>query len=345
MGLLSPPTVFVWHPGSLGDVLLAGPAIRALRATYPRHELLLAAQEEIGTLLRDCGEVDGLYSIGHRGLADLCAGSTRVHGTLGDALGRCEVAVCWLADQGGRIRRALEGLGVPRVIVRSPHDAGVRAVHQTERFLETLAPLDAGCPTRDPLRLPVPLAEEGRRRLRSVRPAEGDPCAVIHPGSGSAHKCCAPSFQAELITRLRDRGVTPVMLVGPADGEVSARVRDLLPVPVPTFRGLDLLGAAGLLAAADLYLGHDSGITHLAAALAVPTVALFGPTMAARWAPRGDAVATLSGPPCHCDGWLHIRACVDKPCLVIPVESVVAASHPFLRSQPQGREVRLTRLP
>lgn len=145
--------------------------------------------------------------------------------------------------------------------------------------------------------------------------------------------------------RLRDGGFFPVLLVGPADGEMSARLQDLLPVPMPSFQDLGLKGAAGLLAAADLYIGHDSGITHLAAALAVPTVALFGPTTAARWAPRGRTVVTLSGPPCHCDGWLHIRACVEKPCLMIPVESVVAACRGVLQRRSQGQEVRVTRLP
>lgn len=345
MSALPPPSVFVWHPGSLGDVLLARPAIRALRATYPRHDLLLAAQEDVGALLRDCGEVDGLVSLGHQGLAALAAGSDRVDGLVGAALSRCEAAVCWMADQDGRVRQRLEGLGIPRVIVRSPHGVDIQAVHQTQRFLETLSPLEAGVRSRASLRLPVEVAEEGRRRLTSIGVAEGDPCAVIHPGSGSPHKCCASTLLAGLVMRLRDRGVAPVLLVGPADGEVSARLHDLLPVPMPSFQDLDLRGAAGLLAAADLYIGHDSGITHLAAALAVPTVALFGPTMAARWAPRGRAVATLSGPPCHCEEWHQVRACREKPCLVIPVESVLAACRRFLQSRARDREVRVTHLP
>ncbi len=345
MGTLPVPTVFVWHPGSLGDVLLARPAIRALRATYPRHALLLAAQEEIGRLLRNCGEIDGLFSIGHPALADLCAGSHRVQGVVGDALGRCEVAVCWLADQDGRVRQALEALGIPRVIVGSPHDTGVHAVHQADRFLEVLTPQEARSASWEPLHLPEPVVTEGRRRLGAVHRAQGEPCAVIHAGSGSPHKCCAPPLLAELITRLRDRRISPVLVVGPADGDLSARLQDLMPVALPTFQGLDLVGAAGLLAAADLYIGHDSGLTHLAAAVAMPTVALFGPTAVARWAPRGRAVAILSGPPCRCDGWLHIRACEEKPCLSIPVESVLATCHRLLQRRPQDQGVRVTRLP
>lgn len=338
MGARLPPVVFVWHPGSLGDVLLALPAIRALRTAYPRHDLLLAAQGEIGTVLRACAEIDGVFSIGGQGLADLCGGSAAVRGALGEALGRCEVAVCWLADHDDRVRRALDGLRIPLVVVRSPHASGVQAVHQSERFLETLGPLGAAVPVAwEPLGLPPQAAEEGRRRLRSSRPAEGGPRVVIHPGSGSPHKCCAATLQAERITRLRGGGLSPVLLVGPADGEVSARVLDLVPVPVPALRGLDLAQAAGVLAAADLYIGHDSGITHLAAAVGVPTVALFGPTPAARWAPRGQAVAALTGPPCRCDGWPAIRACLDKPCLMIPVESVLSTCRQGLSCRATGR--------
>ncbi len=339
------PTVFVWHPGSLGDVLMARPAIRALRAAYPRHDLLLAAREEIGRLLHRCDEVDGWFSLDHPALADLCAGSHRVQGAIGEALGRCEAAVCWLTDQDGRVRQALEARGIPRVIVRSPHDIQVQSAHQAERFLETLSSLETGSRSWEALRLPVEVAEEGRRRLGSVRTAQGESCAMIHAGSGSPHKCCAPPLLAELITRLQDRGISPVLIVGPADGEVSARLRDLLPFSMASFQDEDLVAVAGLLAAADLYLGHDSGLSHLAAAVAVPTVALFGPTAATRWAPRGRAVATLSGPPCHCDGWLQIRACREKPCLSIPVESVLAACHDFLRCRPQAKGGQVMRLP
>ena len=195
------------------------------------------------------------------------------------------------------------------------------------------------------MRLPATVAEEGRYRLGSVRRAQGDGCVVIHAGSGSPHKCCPPALLADLITRLRDQGLSPVLVIGPADGEVSARVRALTPFSMASFQDLGLMGAAGLVGAADLYIGHDSGLTHLAAALAVPTIALFGPTTVSRWAPRGPTVAALCGPPCRCDGWDQIRSCGEKPCLSVPVEAVLAACHRFLPGRSREQGVHVTRLP
>lgn len=344
MSTPSRPAVFLWHPGSMGDVLLALPAVRALRRAYPGHELLLVAKEEIGRLLRNCGEVDTLLSGEDQGLADLCAGLDRVQGTVGKALGRCEAAVCWLADRDGRIARSLDTLGIRHVVLRSPNDVAIRAVHQAERFLETLGPLAARVASPEPLRLPVALSEEGRRRLSSLRAAGKGPCVVIHPGSGSPHKCCAPALLAELITGLRHRGAFPVLLAGPADGDAAARLRDLVPATIPFVQGFDLQHAAGLLAAADLYIGHDSGMTHLAAGLAVPTVALFGPTDGERWAPRGRTVRVLTGSPCRCVGWPQVQACTAKPCLVIRVESVLEACCHVVTRLSQDQEVRATRL-
>jgi ADP-heptose:LPS heptosyltransferase len=79
---------------------------------------------------------------------------------------------------------------------------------------------------------------------------------------------------------------------------------------------------AGVIAHANTFVGHDSGLTHLAAALHVPTIALFGPTDPRRWAPRGPHVKVVSGASCRCHGWEAVRACVEKTCLQITPEQI-----------------------
>ncbi len=106
--------------------------------------------------------------------------------------------------------------------------------------------------------------------------------------------------------------------------------------PLPVLKDLPLRLAAGVIAEADLYVGHDSGLTHLAAALAVPTVALFGPTDVARWAPRGQKVIPLRGMTCACDEWEMVQACRDKPCLRIPVHALIEACDLLLAQDGQG---------
>jgi ADP-heptose:LPS heptosyltransferase len=104
-------------------------------------------------------------------------------------------------------------------------------------------------------------------------------------------------MMAEMIMRFHDEGISPVVIEGPAD---EMFVRDLLgdsPSPVPVLRAIDLSALAGVLSHASLFVGHDSGVTHLAALLGVRTVAIFGPTDSARWAPLGSHVTVMEGSP------------------------------------------------
>jgi len=90
--------------------------------------------------------------------------------------------------------------------------------------------------------------------------------------------------------RQRTEGAA-VVLLGPVEQERGGL--ELLLNRAVVARSLTLAQAAALLARSDLYLGNDSGISHLAAAVGVPTVALFGPTDARQWAPRGEVVRIL----------------------------------------------------
>ncbi len=75
----------------------------------------------------------------------------------------------------------------------------------------------------------------------------------------------------------------PVLIGGPADDDALSRVADLCKGVPPVLQGEDLVSIAGALAHASLFVGYDSGLTHLAARLHRPTVALFGPTDPRRW--------------------------------------------------------------
>jgi hypothetical protein len=88
-------------------------------------------------------------------------------------------------------------------------------------------------------------------------------------------------------------------------------------------RDLNLSLLAGVIAQAELFLGHDSGVTHLSSLLGVPTVALFGPTNPDRWAPRSNQVTVLRTAPCLCSSWEAVQACAEKPCLAVPVEQLI----------------------
>jgi heptosyltransferase-2 len=125
---------------------------------------------------------------------------------------------------------------------------------------------------------------------------------AIHPGSGSETKNWAKEQWADLGRRIAEDmpGTTLLLVEGEADAEaaefLAAAWRDLAHARA---RWLPLPILAALLREAKIFLGHDSGITHLAAAARkdLPIVALFGPTEPAVWAPPRAGVRVLRGDP------------------------------------------------
>ena len=175
------------------------------------------------------------------------------------------------------------------------------------------------------LKLPQDTIQEAASRLTSIGMLPSRPLVMIHPGSGSRHKCVDPSLLADLFNKYRSNGILPLVVGGPADMDQVTALRLSCCEPFRVMQDLDLVSMAGVIAHADCFIGHDSGLTHLAACLQVPTVALFGPTDPIRWAPRGPHVTVMTGIPCHCQGWEAVRQCAEKLCLQITLEQVISA--------------------
>jgi ADP-heptose:LPS heptosyltransferase len=107
-----------------------------------------------------------------------------------------------------------------------------------------------------------------------------------------------------------------------------------MPTEPAVVRRGELPTVAGILAQAHVYVGHDSGMTHLAALLDVPTVALFGPTDPERWGPRGRHVTVLRGGTCVCSSWASVGRCHEQSCLAIPAETLLETCRKQLESVP-----------
>src|SRR5262249_51345296 len=140
------------------------------------------------------------------------------------------------------------------------------------------------------------LAEDGRRTVLRLSDMErmmsgGDARpAIVHPGSGGPQKCWPVERFAAVIHALRQRDLPVLVLAGPAERERIEELRRAL--SEPSCPGLlqwlidaPLPDVARRLVNGRVYLGNDSGLTHLAALLCVPTVALFGPSDPRVWHP------------------------------------------------------------
>jgi heptosyltransferase-3 len=245
---------------------------------------------------------------------------------LKDWLSRCDFAVAWTRDESGRLATALKQSGAMSIVVRSPFDSTLKALHQSDRFLEILTEPSTCCLPMTPLSMPVRLREQASVYLQTCGLLPSDrPMVLIHPGSGSRHKCVEPAVLEAVMQQLERQDLIPLILEGPADEEPVKRLLSQMSITPTVVSGLSLSVLAGLLSRVELFIGHDSGMTHLAALLGLPTVALFGPTSPERWAPRGSHVIVVQGEPCRCLSWDEVSRCGEKPCLRISSQAIVAA--------------------
>lgn len=225
---------------------------------------------------------------------------------LGAALGRFDMLVsCFAAGDDSAQNRLAEALLVPTSPARgqgggSPPAAAFLPIRPPDDFPRHLIDLwleVLGQPSPSALEYPAWPAPQAWRDAagRLVGPCDGRPLAVIHPGSGGLAKCWPLEGFVGLARWLADRGGMAVrVVVGPAELErwppcVLAELRPLGLIEQPP---LDVL--AGLLSLASIYIGNDSGVSHLAAALGTPTVAIFGPSSPTHFAPLGPRVAVVT---------------------------------------------------
>ncbi|MBK9113440.1 MAG: glycosyltransferase family 9 protein [Nitrospira sp.] len=315
--------VLVIHPGALGDVLLARPALSAIRNQFPQHEIALLAGESVGMLLCGAGEVDRVFRLESTYLSELWAGLDSLRSEFKVWLQNCDVAVGWLPDTDGILAATLRVSGVQYTCLKSASSADLHAEHQAARYLAAIQLSGINQMVGTPLVLSPIIREQGRRILEGLIRENRQPVVVIHPGSGSSHKCIEAQRLVPVIDWLLQADMAPLLLEGPSDREAVERVLATIKVDVPVIRGLALSTMAGVLSHAKLYVGHDSGVTHLAAALSVPTIACFGPTDSRRWAPLGRAVSIVSGAPCTCRTWSAVAECRERVCLQIAPERII----------------------
>lgn len=266
--------------GGLGDTILCLPLLRALRERFPRVPLHFAGVPEFAQVLLEFLAVDAVRSVEGLQLWALAAG--------GEAAGRARERLLGYQTVVGDAPELLL-LREARIetAVFEPMPRG--GVHAADWALRQL-----GLPDPDPASGPL---VAGR-----TDPGPGAP-VLLHPGAGSPRKRWPRERFEKLARSLAAAGHALVVAAGPAELERDDPRQWRW--PEGTAFHADAAGSATALAAvlqrSRACIGNDSGPVHLAAALSVPTVAVFGPTDPALWAPRGIAVRVVgrrtSGPP------------------------------------------------
>ena len=267
--------ILVIHPGALGDVLQTVPALRGLRAVAPAAPIIFVGQPRLGRLLVELGAAQQARAFDGFGLETLFVDAPAA-AALAEAVSRVKYVVSWFGSRDQTYRRRLRALA-PRALVAAPVPDDDTPVWR--HLLGTLAGWDLAIPERvEPLRAPPLPAGDAS--------ADGRPRLVVHPGSGGDWKRWPVERFAEVIRALRQRGAFEVLVhQGPADAEPAQRLVALLEGGATVLLRPELPRLAAVLGACRAYLGGDSGVSHLAAAVGAPSVVLFPPATYRRWTP------------------------------------------------------------
>ncbi len=280
---LPAPSIVVFRPGALGDTILTIDALAALRARWPDEPIELVGNPSAGALLVDAGLIDRSTPFDSGDVTGLYTEQPTVPARWAGV----QLAVLWL-PAAEPVRSALLGAGASQVLWATPSPPP--GMHAADHLVASLASL--GLHSNCEMRVLID-------QSRAVgNPANDNRTAIVHPGSGAPAKNWPAEHFAAVIRWLTDAGWAVCLLRGPADASpVSTLGRLLGGEAPPTAEPIDTRALAVTLRRAGLYVGNDSGVSHVSARLGVPSVAVFGPTDPQQWAPRGPRTIVCAGDP------------------------------------------------
>jgi heptosyltransferase III len=323
MGLLEITKILIWHQGALGDLLLAGPALAAISRHYSGSRLTALGHPERWGLLAGSLPLDEVWDSGAAQWAPLFSEAP---------------LPSWIKERLASFPLALAFSPRPQPILQDRLlRAGIPQVHWLPSFLETGLEAVSALQARHLAALglhylPAPfklVVEENPAEALADLPGSG-PWLAVAPGSGQARKNWPLSHYYEVSRALAWQfNLQVVWLAGPAEAASLPYLEALAQAQSQILLAMRPLSwVARVLWRCRFYLGNDSGLTHLAAAVQGPDVlALFGPTDPRVWAPLGPQVHVLTSP------------CPEAVCMeALSPETVLATAARLLSAQEQPTE-------
>ncbi len=281
--------ILVIRGGAIGDFILTLPALRALRRQFPESHLEVLGYPHVAQLALVGGLVDEVRSIEARALAGFFAQGGHLDDKLAEYFRSFALIISYLYDP-DRIFQTNVAQCSKAQFIAGPHRPDENGnLHATEVFLkplERLAVFEADAVPRLELVGPTDFAHPPGRWL------------AVHPGSGSERKNWPEENWRQLLAYLVGSTDFNFLLVG-GEAEGGCLQRLSAGLPVARFRlaqNLPLSELAHRLRQCAAFAGHDSGITHLAAALGLPGFVLWGESAEAVWRPKSEHLVLLRDP-------------------------------------------------
>jgi heptosyltransferase-3 len=278
--------ILVIRGGAIGDFILTLPVLAALRQQFPRTHLEVLGYPHIAQLALAGGLVERVQSIEARALAGFFARSGKLSEDLVDYFSEFDLIISYLYDP-DLIFQSNVARCTRAQFIRGPYRPDeAEDIHATEVFLkplERLAIFDADTVPR----LDVP------REFDST--SESGKWLAAHPGSGSESKNWPERNWAKLLQQIAGSTTLNLLIVGgEAERERLERLAGALPPGrFKLLQNVPLPELAGWLASCVGFVGHDSGISHLAAAVGLRSLLLWSDTAESVWCPRSEQLTVL----------------------------------------------------
>lgn len=286
------PRILVIRGGAIGDFILTLPAIKLLREAFPGAHLEILGYRHIIALAEGRFYADAIRSIEYSAMAGFFVPRSELATDLAEYFGSFQQVVSYLFDPDRFFETNVRRAGVKNFLpAYAKIDDSEHAAKQLARPLQSLALyLDDHAATVHPSAIDRARAAEFLAKVRGR-------LIAIHPGSGSPKKNWPIERWRELGSQLLDEGAELLLIGGEADVAQLATLRAAWPgTPVHEARDLPLPLLAAVIERCALFIGHDSGISHLAAAVGTRCVLLFGATDPAVWAPANACVTVIEAP-------------------------------------------------
>jgi len=323
--------IFIHHDGALGDVLLSLPAINLIHKTS--KFLHLAAKSEIGIFLKQLGIVQDMSGTDRAMYLPLY--TAQPNGALKKFLSGFKKAFVFTSQENSVIANSLKTL-LPdtKVIKTIPSENSIMHIAEYRlRQLKTMIgmtdnEIDNEHPQTSP-HIPQVYLEEARKALYNAGYSDARPLICIHPGSGGARKCWKLEYYLELAEILvRDYKAFVIIFTGHVESETTkTEINNFINGKKDMIHISDneLIGIAAFLNISHIYIGNDSGISHLASLFCRKVIVIFGPTNPILWRPVGDNVEVISsGLMCSPCSEAISTNCLDKKCLLeIPISTIL----------------------
>ena len=315
--MMTQPDILVIHHGALGDVVATFPALLRLKKLY--GSIAMLCQSSIGQLAQELDIADKWFPLEAAAFATLY--SSPIDPIVKNILLSYQRII--LFSRSRQLEKTLFLISNNEVYRIPPRPGLDQKIHVSQHILSNLVGFGLLEESDKDTCMTWSLSIDSDRRNPEHDPSK----IIIHPGSGSRKKCWPISNFVKVASSMDAGGKQPEFILGPAEYDLYDILMQSRRFNANVHKIETLTELAGLLKIGGGFVGNDSGVSHLAAFIGLPTVAVFGPSDPKLWKPMGRAVKVVRSDfecsPCFETGTV---GCEEMECFDgISPEDVLAA--------------------